>query len=90
MSFWKGKRVLITGNTGFKGTWLCLWLKKLGANISGMSLMNPVSIPCMFSILDMKQTINDYRGDIIYPEFCLKTYLSNLSFKPSVAKLINS
>ena len=37
----RGKRVLVTGHTGFKGSWLCLWLEKLGAEICGFSLPNP-------------------------------------------------
>ena len=37
-SFWKGKRILITGNTGFKGTWLSIWLSMKGAEIYGFSL----------------------------------------------------
>ena len=37
-SFWKNKNVLITGHTGFKGSWLSIFLKKLGANISGIAL----------------------------------------------------
>ena len=40
--FWNGKRVLITGHTGFKGGWLSLWLKFLGAEIAGYSL-NPIT-----------------------------------------------
>ena len=41
MSFWRGKRVLITGNTGFKGTWLSLFLQQLGANLQGIALRPP-------------------------------------------------
>jgi len=37
-SFWSGKRVLITGHTGFKGSWLSLWLGRLGAHVIGYSL----------------------------------------------------
>jgi CDP-glucose 4,6-dehydratase len=37
-AFWAGKRVLLTGHTGFKGAWLALWLKRLGANVTGVSL----------------------------------------------------
>jgi len=37
-SFWKNKRVLITGHTGFKGSWLSLWLHQLGAEVYGFSL----------------------------------------------------
>ena len=38
MSFWRGKRVLVTGHTGFKGAWLCAWLNRLGAEVFGLSL----------------------------------------------------
>ena len=38
LSFYKGKKVLITGATGFKGSWLCLWLKMLGAHVIGTGL----------------------------------------------------
>ena len=38
LTFWSGKRVLITGHTGFKGSWLMIWLKKLGAKVYGISL----------------------------------------------------
>jgi CDP-glucose 4,6-dehydratase len=37
-NFWKNKRVLITGHTGFKGSWLSLWLKSLGVHLYGISL----------------------------------------------------
>ncbi|MDA9746546.1 hypothetical protein N9V09_03945, partial [Prochlorococcus sp. AH-736-K20] len=37
--FWKGKKVLLTGHTGFKGSWLLLWLLKIGANVKGFSLV---------------------------------------------------
>jgi CDP-glucose 4,6-dehydratase len=42
-SFYKDKRVLVTGHTGFKGTWLSLWLKKLGSNVWGVSLPPPTN-----------------------------------------------
>ena len=37
-SFFKGKKVLITGDTGFKGSWLCIWLNELGAEVHGYAL----------------------------------------------------
>ena len=37
-NFWKGKKVLVTGHTGFKGAWLVIWLNKMGAKVSGISL----------------------------------------------------
>ena len=40
-SFWSGRRVLLTGHTGFKGSWLALWLISLGADVSGLSLARP-------------------------------------------------
>jgi len=69
--FWKDKNVLITGHTGFKGSWLCLWLNRLGANVSGLSLNDAVSNPNMFSILNINKLINDQRSDISDYKTCL-------------------
>lgn len=52
-NIYKGKNILITGNTGFKGSWLAYWLLKLGANVSGFSL-TPNTNPNHFSILDLE------------------------------------
>ncbi len=46
--FWSGKNVLITGHTGFKGSWLTIWLSKLGANVTGIGL-NPDTEPSLFT-----------------------------------------
>jgi CDP-glucose 4,6-dehydratase len=46
-SFWHGRRVFLTGHTGFKGSWLSLWLHNLGANVTGFSLESPTN-PCLF------------------------------------------
>lgn len=62
-SFWRGRRVFITGHTGFKGAWLSLWLKSLGAEISGFSLDPPTS-PSMFDVARVGEGIVDGRGDI--------------------------
>jgi CDP-glucose 4,6-dehydratase len=48
-SFWKNKNVLVTGHTDFKGTWLTMWLKTLGAKISGLSL-KPETHPSIFEL----------------------------------------
>ncbi len=48
-TFWKNKKVFVTGHTGFKGTWLCLWLKILGAKVVGYSLDVPTK-PCLFDL----------------------------------------
>ncbi len=45
--FWQGKRVFLTGHTGFKGSWLSLWLHSLGAVVKGYAL-NPPTIPSLF------------------------------------------
>lgn len=50
-SFWNGKRVLLTGHTGFKGSWLQLWLTEMGAQVSGLSLA-PTSEPSLFRLLN--------------------------------------
>lgn len=63
-SFWKNKKVLITGNTGFKGSWLSLWLDKLGANVIGYS-QSPPTKPSLFDIAEVNKiaptTIADIR-----------------------------
>lgn len=46
-AFWKGRRVLLTGHTGFKGGWLAIWLNRLGAKICGLSLP-PTTVPSLF------------------------------------------
>ena len=48
-AFWAGKRVLLTGHTGFKGSWLALWLTRLGANVTGLALA-PDTEPSLFSL----------------------------------------
>ena len=46
-SFWNNKRVLITGHTGFKGSWLSIWLKKLGAEVIGFLIQFQQILVCM-------------------------------------------
>ena len=63
-SFWKNKRVLITGHTGFKGGWLSLWLKILGAEVAGYSL-NPITKKNFFNSTKIKKIFKfDYRKNI--------------------------
>ena len=52
--FWKNKKVLITGHTGFKGGWLSVWIKMLGAKVSGYSI-NPVTKKNFFSSVKLKK-----------------------------------
>lgn len=60
---YKGKRVLVTGHTGFKGSWLCLWLSQLGAKVGGFSLYLP-SDPCNFKVINLEEKISHYKGDV--------------------------
>lgn len=58
-----GKKVFITGHTGFKGAWLSLWLQMLGAEVSGFSSGIPTT-PSLFAALGLKKDLHDLRGDI--------------------------
>ncbi len=60
----KGRTVLITGHTGFKGGWLALWLESMGANVVGYSLDPPTS-PSFFEVTGLSGRITDIRGDIL-------------------------
>lgn len=62
-NFWKTKKVFITGHTGFKGSWLCLWLNSLGAEITGYAL-KPLTNPSLFEICKIKDLVNSIIGDI--------------------------
>tara|TARA_B110000003_G_scaffold268103_1_gene297150 strand:+ start:2509 stop:3609 length:1101 start_codon:yes stop_codon:yes gene_type:complete len=62
-NIYKGKKVLVTGHTGFKGSWLSLWLLKLGAKVVGYSNDIPTN-PSIFTDLNLGDKIIDYRGDI--------------------------
>jgi len=61
--FWKDKRVLITGHTGFKGSWLALWLKKMGSQVSGYSL-DPPFHPNLFTLAGLESRIDSHIADI--------------------------
>jgi CDP-glucose 4,6-dehydratase len=61
LSVYAGRRVLVTGHTGFKGSWLCAWLNRLGAEVTGFSDALPTT-PCHFDILGLR--VDDRRGDI--------------------------
>lgn len=65
--FWAGKRVLLTGHTGFKGGWLTLWLESLGAEVTGLSL-SPETTPNLFTLARVDHGITSLLGDIRDPE----------------------
>ena len=60
---YQGKRVLVTGHTGFKGSWLCIWLKELGAEVVGYAL-NPPGEPNNFSVCRLSEHIGHQHGDV--------------------------
>ncbi|MEO0453860.1 MAG: CDP-glucose 4,6-dehydratase [Verrucomicrobiota bacterium] len=60
----RGKQVLVTGHTGFKGAWLCEWLLSLGAEVTGYSLPDIPTTPSLFEQLGLSQRVNDQRGDV--------------------------
>lgn len=62
-SFWNGRRVLITGHTGFKGGWLSLWLKELGAEVTGYSLPAPTE-PSFFAQTRLEELVHHIEGDV--------------------------
>lgn len=62
-SFWRGKKVLITGHTGFKGSWLSLWLQKTGAEVVGFALAPPTS-PNLFTVANVADGMSTVEGDI--------------------------
>lgn len=62
-AFWRDRRVLLTGHTGFKGAWLTCWLRSLGAEVMGVSLPEPVSDPDLWSMLP-DLGIADIRADV--------------------------
>jgi CDP-glucose 4,6-dehydratase len=62
-SFWQGKRVLVTGHTGFKGSWLSLWLQRFGANLTGYALTPPTE-PNHFEAANVAAGMTSIIGDV--------------------------
>jgi CDP-glucose 4,6-dehydratase len=61
--FWRDRKVLITGHTGFKGSWLCLWLHRLGAKVHGYSLPPPTE-PSLYEQAAVSEVVESIIGDI--------------------------
>jgi len=62
-SFWKNKKVFITGHTGFKGSWLCLWLQELGAEVTGYAL-DPPTEPSLFELCGLRGRVRSIVADV--------------------------
>ncbi len=93
---YKNKSVLVTGHTGFKGSWLTLWLKELGANVVGLSNEIPTK-PSNFEILQLTNDIEDLRIDINDREKVIKKisdikpdFIFNLAAQPLVIESYNN
>jgi len=61
--FWKDRRVFVTGHTGFKGSWLCLWLDHVGARVTGYAL-DPPTDPSLFELARISELIDHHVGDV--------------------------
>lgn len=62
-AFWAGKRVFLTGHTGFKGSWTALWLQRMGAQVTGFALAPPTS-PALFEVARVSEGMTSLLGDI--------------------------
>ena len=87
---YKGKKVLVTGHTGFKGSWLCIWLRELGAEVVGYSL-DPPSIPSNFEACNLKSKITHIHGDIrdlAHLQIVFKEYTPEVVFHLAAQPLV--
>ena len=72
-NFYRGKTVLVTGHTGFKGSWLATWLTHLGARVVGYALAPPTD-PSNFAASDLERRIVHVQGDVRDYELLVKTF----------------
>ncbi len=61
--FWNGKKVFLTGHTGFKGGWITTWLQSLGADVAGFGLV-PSTVPSFFELCRMTDRMTSILGDV--------------------------
>ena len=72
-AFWGGRRVLVTGHTGIKGAWLVLWLRQLGAAVTGFAL-DPPTDPSLFAAARVGEGMDDLRGDVRDPTAVIRAF----------------
>jgi CDP-glucose 4,6-dehydratase len=63
VAFWRGKKVFLTGHTGFKGSWMSLWMQSMGAQVTGFALQPPTN-PSLFEVANVAQGMTSLIGDI--------------------------
>lgn len=88
-NFYKNKKILVTGHTGFKGSWLCLWLRKMGADVFGYALQ-PESTS-LFNLANIKNNTHSVFGDIRdYNQFfdAIKTFKPEIIFHLAAQPLV--
>lgn len=73
LDFYKGKKVLITGHTGFKGAWLCRILVNAGADVTGYAL-EPPTVPSLFALCDVEEKMDSLIGDVRDYEYMAKVF----------------
>lgn len=78
-SFYKNKKVLVTGHTGFKGTWLCLWLQHLGADVYGYALAPTQGRPSLFELTNLEKSVTSNIADIRNQE-TLSSFVKKIPF----------
>lgn len=91
-NIYKNKTVLVTGATGFKGSWLSIWLMKLGAKVIGYSL-EPPTIPSMFEMCNLENKITNIIGDVrdyYNLEAVLKEYKPDLIYHLAAQPLVRT
>jgi CDP-glucose 4,6-dehydratase len=72
MNFWNDKKVFLTGHTGFKGSWLCLWLSRLGAHVTGYAL-DPPTTPSLFELARVGELVDSRIADVRDAECLVRT-----------------